>query len=470
MSDEIANLSLTEVAAEIAAGNLSSLEATEAALDRIDRYGERLHCIAAVNAEDALAQAKAADEARSKNGVNGPLDGVPLAHKDMYYRAGRPSACGSAIRKDYVPEVSSTALARLDAAGALDIARLNMVEFALGPTGHNEVVGTPRNPWNTDYITGGSSSGSGSAVAARLVYGALGSDTGGSIRLPSYFCGLVGMKATYGRISRYGAMPLSFSHDHIGPLTRTVADCALMTREIAGADPNDPTASKRPVPDYLAGIEDGVKGLRIAVPSNYFYDMVDDQVRPHLEASIDIYRDLGAKIVEVEIPGVDRAYRLADIVSRSETSAYHSQWIRERPQDYGTQTRNRILPGFYYSATRYIDALNLRAKLLEEFVAAAFGKADLMHAPNVPIATPTIAESDVGAGQGFLEFLHSFGHCTRPFDYLGLPALAIPFGFTGDGLPCGFQLVGRPFDEATLFRAGRAFERETGCTDRAPSL
>ena len=468
--DEVAGLSLTDVAGKIAAGELSSVETTEAALARIDRYGERLHVVAGIDPEAALADAAAADKEQASGNLRGPLHGVPLAHKDMYYRAGRISACGSTIRKDFVPEVTSTALMRLDAAGALDVARLNMVEFAYGPTGHNEVVGTPRNPWNPDHITGGSSSGPGAAVASRMVYAALGSDTGGSIRIPSYCCGLVGMKATYGRVSRYGAMPLSFSLDHVGPLTRTVADCAIVTQTIAGPDPMDPTTSNRPVGDYMAGLEAGVKGLRIAVPTNYFYDIVDDALRPHLEASVEVFRELGAEIVPVEVPSIDLANRMINIVLGVEAAAYHAEWLGERAQDYGEQTRNRLLPGLYFPATRYIEALNLRRHVLAEFSAAVFGVADMLHAPNVPVPVPPIDEGDIGAKPGFLDYLRTFTHCTRPINFLGLPSLAVPCGFTEGGLPCGFQLVGRPFDEATLFRAGRAFERETGCTDRAPEL
>ncbi len=469
-ADEISALSLIEVAAKIADGELSSVEVTEAALDRIARHGENLHCIAHIDPEAALAAAREADRARAAGRSLGPLHGVPLAHKDMYYRAGRVSGCGSRIRADFVPEVTATVLERLDAAGALDIARLHMVEFAYGPTGHNEVLGTPRNPWNTDHLTGGSSSGPGAAVAGRLVYGALGSDTGGSIRIPSYCCGLVGMKPTYGRVSRYGAMPLSFSLDHIGPMTRTVADCALMTRVIAGPDPRDPTSASRPVPDYLDGIEDGITGLKIAVPRNYFHEFLHEEVGRLIEESIETFRRLGAEIVPLEIPSLDLANRMVNLVIGVEAATYHAEWLRERPQDYGTQTRNRLLPGLYYPAVRYVEALNLRRKALKDFAGAVFEKADILHAPTVPIPVPRIDEGDVGAKPGFLNYLRIFTHCTRPINYLGLPALAMPCGFTSNGLPCGFQLIGRPFDEATLFRAGRAFERETGCTEAAPPL
>ena len=469
-ADEIAALSLADAAEKIARKEISSQEATQAALNRIERFGAKLHAIAHCDPDAVLEGARQADADLSAGKVRGPLHGVPLAHKDMYYRAGWTAACGSNILADFVPDATSTAITRLDAAGALDIARLNMVEFAFGPTGHNEVAGTPRNPWNTDYITGGSSSGSGASVAGRLVYGALGSDTGGSIRLPAQCCGLAGVKGTYGLVSRHGAMPLSYSLDHVGPLTRTVKDSALILQAIAGHDPNDPTTSHRPVPDYLDGIADGVKGMRIGVPENHCYDPVEDEVRKALEASLEVYRELGAEIVPVHAEGFELANRFANVVMATEAAAYHSKWVRERPGDYGAQTLSRLLPGFYYSGTRYIEGLNLRSKVLAEFCTSVFDKVDMLHAPVIPIEIPRIDETDVGAKPGYMKSIASITHNTRAVNFLGLPTLSVPCGFTANGLPTGFQLIGRPFDEKTLFRAGHAYERETLWCDRAPVL
>lgn len=312
--------------------------------------------------------------------------------------------------------------------------------------------------------------GSAAAVAAGLSVGALGSDTGGSIRLPSHCCGLVGMKGTYGRVSRYGAMPLSFSLDHVGPLCRTVEDCAMVFGVIAGHDPKDPTTSRRPVPDYLDGLEDGVKGLRIAVPENFFYDVLKDEVRTLIDDSVAVYRELGAEIVPVELPGLDLANKMVNVLISVEAATYHSKWLHERSADYGAQTYSRLLPGLYYSGSRYLEALNLREKVLAEFSEAVFEKADMLHAPVIPFPIPRIDETDVGAAPGFMDKLRSMTHATRPINYLGLPGLSVPCGFTENGLPCGFQLVGRPFDEKTLFRAGRAYERETGWPEKAPDL
>lgn len=469
--DALTDLSLSEVATAIADRKVSSLEATRAALARIERYGDALNCIVTVDAEAAEAAARAADAALDRGQSLGPLHGVPLAHKDMFYRAGRPSACGSHILADCVPDTTSTALARLDAAGALDIGRLNMVEFALGTTGHNEFTGAVRNPWNREHITGGSSSGSAAAVAARLVYGALGSDTGGSIRLPAACCHLVGLKATYGRVSRFGAMPLSFSLDHVGPLVRTAADAALVLGVIAGHDSNDPTSSREAVPDYRSDLDAGVRGLRIAVPENYFYDTATAEIADHTRGTIDVFRALGAEIVPVRLPReIEAANPLNVLIIAAEAAAFHGRWLRERRDDYGPQTYARMQPGLVYPATRYIEALTFRARVLECLQESVFDKADILHTPVWPIPVPTIAESDVAANPGFMEYLTASGHCVRPFNYTGLPAISVPSGLDKAGLPTAFQLVGRPFDEATLLRATAAYERETGCTKLAPPL
>jgi len=471
MSTPITHMTLVDVANEIAAGHLSSLEVTEACLSRIEDIAPRLDCIAGIDPDSIRAQARTADETRARGNANGPLHGVPLAHKDMYYRQGRISGCGSKIRADFVPDHTSSALRRLDQAGALDIARLNMVEFALGVTGHNDVMPTPRNPWNTEHFTGGSSSGSGAAVAARLVYGALGSDTGGSIRLPAACCGLVGMKPTLGRVSRYGAMPLSHSLDTVGPLTRTVRDNALMLRTIAGKDGNDPTTSPLPVPDFLDAISDGVKGLRIGVPNTHFYDGIDAEVEKLVRASLDVYEAAGAKIIPLDLPAsISATNAMTSLITAVEGSTLHFKWLRERYEEYGTQTRTRFSMGLLTPATVYHRAISMRTKILTDFAKAVFDKADVLHTPVVNLPVPKYSKSDTVADQAFLDLIGRIGHCTRPINYLGLPGLNVPCGFTDNGLPCSFQLVGRPFDEKTLYRAGFTYECETDWSDKIPPI
>ena len=471
MSNNIFTLSLSEVARAIATKKLSSVEATTVCVERIQAHGPALDTICAMDPDAALADARKADETLAKDGATGPLHGVPLAHKDMFYRAGRISGCGSKIRADFVPDVTGTVLERLDRAGALDIARLNMVEFALGVTGHNEVVPTPKNPWNTAHITGGSSSGPGAAVAARLVFGTLGSDTGGSIRFPSCCNGLIGIKPTWGRVSRYGAMPLSPSLDTIGPLTRTVEDAALMFGIIAGHDPRDPTSSKLYVPDYVFGLSQGIKGLRVGVPKNYFFDFVDPEISDLVRASLDVLVDAGAELVLVTIPdSLEATNSLTSLIIATEAASIHQAWLQERPEDYGNQTRARMNNGLTTSATRYLQARNLRAPLLAEFAEAVFDKVDVLHCPVMNTAVPTIADTDLSANPGFAAFITRMGYCTRPINYLGLPSLTVPCGFTENGLPTAFQVVARPFDETSMLRVGHAYQAATDWHSKVPDL
>lgn len=459
--------SLAQIASAIRDRKISSVEVTQASLQRLKARGAEMNAVAGIDETDALAQSERADA----SDLGGPLAGVPLAHKDMYYRPGRVSACGSKIREDFVPDVLSGALRKLDEAGALDIARLNMVEFALGVTGHNEITGNVRNPWNPEHITGGSSSGSGSMVAARATFGALGSDTGGSVRLPAACCGVVGMKVTMGRVSRYGAMPLSHTLDTVGPLTRTVRDNAMMLAALAGYDADDPSSANEAVGPYVEGLETGVKDLTIGVPTSHFLDDITPELGDRFMATVDILKAAGAKIVDVDLPkriGVTNA--LTSIVTSCEGAAIHQHWMETRPDDYGTQTFSRFAGGLSAPATRYIQALNLRTAMLAEFNEMVFGKVDVMMTPMMTMDVPTIAETDVRDGENAAELLGKVGHCSRPVNFLGLPGLAVPSGFAKSGLPSSVQFVGRPFDEATLYRVGRAYERETDWTDHMPDV
>lgn len=463
--------SLTDAADAVAAGDISSRELTEACLNRIEAWQPVTNAFIHVEAEVALAMADAADAARARGEALGPLAGVPLAHKDMFYRAGMLATCGSKIRKDFRPDYTATVMDRLDGAGAVYLGGLNMSEFALGPTGHNAHWGHCRNPWNPAHITGGSSSGSGSATGARMVFGALGSDTGGSVRLPAGANGVVGLKPTSGRVSRYGAMGLSFTHDTIGPLTRTVRDNARMFAVVAGADPNDATCSARPLPDYEAACrEPDIRGLRIGVPSTYYRASLDPAVGALMDHSLQVLEELGAVIRPVEIPDPEPNTDLANLITASESATLHAHWLRTRLQDYSPQPRARLEAGFAVSATDYLTALHARPRIVREFCDAAFADCDVLHAPTFDMEIPTIEETNMGDRQGFAAVIARISRCTRPFNYLSLPALSVPAGFTPNGLPASLQLIGRPFAEATLYRAGAAFEAATGFADRAPQL
>ncbi|RED38442.1 aspartyl/glutamyl-tRNA(Asn/Gln) amidotransferase subunit A [Rhodopseudomonas thermotolerans] len=462
-------LTLTEVAEAIAAKKLSSREVTQACLDRIAQAQPKLNAFMAIEPESALAAADAADAALAKRGVKGPLHGVPLAHKDMYYETGFVVTCGSKIRRDFVATTTSTALQRLKDAGQVRLGSLQMSEFAYGPTGHNAHYGAVRNPWGLDHITGGSSSGSGSAVAARLSFAALGSDTGGSIRMPAHFCGVTGLKTTVGLVSRAGAMPLSHSLDTVGPLARTAEDCALLTGLMAGADPADPTASHRPVPDYLAATRQSLHGISIGIPKSFYVDDLDPEVARVLDDTKSALTREGARVVEVELPDQRQLSAAAQLVLAVEAAGFHGGWMRERPQDYGPQVLMRLQNALAIPAVTYLEAMRWRGVALAEFVAAVAG-VDAVLAPVSPVPAPTIAESDVGNSLNAEAVIQRLTRFTRPINYLGLPSLALPCGFSKAGLPIGLQLIGRPFDEAVLLRIGAGWQRATDFHRQCPEL
>jgi aspartyl-tRNA(Asn)/glutamyl-tRNA(Gln) amidotransferase subunit A len=464
---EPALLSLSEVAQAIAQKHLSSREATQSCLDRIAQWQPRLNAFMAIEADEALAAADKADAALAKGASRGALHGVPLAHKDMYYDAGKVVTCGSRIRRDFVATTTATALQRLKDAGTIRLGSLQMVEFAYGPTGHNAHYGAVHNPWGIDHITGGSSSGSGAAVAARLTFAALGSDTGGSIRLPAHFCGVTGLKTTYGRISRAGAMALSHTLDAVGPLARTAQDCALLLGLMAGADPHDPTAVAGPLPDYGAATQQPIKGLTIGVPAAFYVDDLDPEVARILDETVAALKSEGAHIVQVDLPDQRQLTAASHLVISVEAATFHKRWMIERPQDYGPQVLMRLQSGLAVPGVSYLEALRWRGPALSAHMAAVAG-ADAVIAPVAPVAAPTIAESDVGNSPDAEAVIARLTRFTRPINYLGLPSLSIPSGFTKSGLPVGMQLIGRSFDEATLLRIGAAFQRATDFHTRVP--
>ena len=402
--------------------------------------------------------------------VSGVLHGVPLAHKDMYYDAGKVVTCGSKIRRDFVATTTSTALQRLKDAGTIRLGSLQMAEFAYGPTGHNAHFGAVHNPFALDHITGGSSSGSGSAVAARLTFAALGSDTGGSIRMPAHFCGVTGLKTTVGRISRAGAMPLSQSLDTVGPLARTAEDCALLLGLMAGADPEDPTAIAGPVPDYMAATRGSIKGLTHRRAHRFLCRRSRSRSGARARRDHRGAQARGRRHRSGRTAGPAPAHRgLLSLLLAVEAAAFHKRWLIERPQDYGPQVLMRLQNGLAIPGVSYLEAMRWRGPALAAHIAAVAG-VDAVIAPVAPVPAPTIAESDVGNSPDAEAVIQRLTRFTRPINYLGLPSLAIPSGFTRSGLPVGMQLIGRSFDEATLLRIGAAFQRATDFHDRVPKL
>lgn len=470
MASDPALLTLAEAAAAIRARRLGSVEATRACLARIERIAPRLNCFFAVEAEDALATAARADTMLAKGEVQGPLHGVPLAHKDVFHRQGKVVTYGSKICENFVASGTATVLTRLAAAGAINLGTLHLPEFAVGPEGDNDHRGRCRNPWNPDCVAGGSSGGSAAAVAARLAYGSLGSDTSGSARLPAALSGVVALKPSHGRVSRHESMPLSVSLDTVAPIARTVADCARLFHTIAGPDGFDESCRDVPVPGVDTALARGAKGLKVGVSRDLWDDGIDGEVAGLVHAAEAQLRSLGAEVVEVSFPNRDLIADLAATILMVEAASHHRRWLVEQPQDYTSYVRARFEPGLYVPAAPYLDAVRLRGRLARQVLDGAFSQVDALLTPLNPIPAPTVAECEKGDRADPSRPLNRATRLTRPFNYLGLPALALPCGFARSGLPVGCQLVGRPFEEATLFALGHAYERAAGWAGEAPKL
>jgi aspartyl-tRNA(Asn)/glutamyl-tRNA(Gln) amidotransferase subunit A len=455
------------LAEAITAKKLSPFEVVRDYLDRIARLDSKLRAFITVDAEGALARARALEKAPPR----GPLHGIPLAYKDLCVVRGLPTSCGTRTQ-DYFPSAREcTAVTRLSQAGAVTLGKLNMSELAMGPFGDNAHHGDAQNPWRPGHITGGSSSGSGGAVAARLSAGALGSDTGGSIRLPAAACGIVGLKPTYGRVSRAGAMPLSWSYDHLGPMTLTVRDCAILLGVIAGHDPADATSSRRRVPDYVAALDEPVRGLRVGVPESYYFDGLTVEVDAAVRAAIATIGELGAHVEPLPVPDPEPMVAACNnVMVRAESAVIHSRILKEQPGELQPAVLARLAPGLRVSAYDYIQASRLRARFTREFIAGVFSRVDVFVASTIPEPAPSLAEAKSGSTDDVVKRMGRFSRLTRPLNTLGLPALSVPCGFSADGLPIGIQLIGRPFDEALILRLGHAYEQAAGWHTRRPPL
>ena len=458
---------LAEAAALVAKGEASAVDLATRALDALEDEGGRLGAVAALDRRAALATAERLDRERRQGGPCGPLHGLPLAHKAMFYRKGRPTDLGSRPRRGFVPEVTAAALERLDGAGAVDLGQLNMVEFALGVTGRNEITGTPLNPWGADLVPGGSSSGSAVAVAAGLVPAALGSDTGGSIRIPAACCNLVGLKPTSGRVSRFGAMPLSPSLDHVGAFARDAYDAALMLEVLAGPDPRDRTTSFRPVPLARAVLEGDLKGLRVGLAEGPFEVALDPAIAAGLDATAKTLEGLGAVVVPVRLPPLKPFIDARNLIMRAEAASHHRPWLEGAPDAYQEQTRVRMEPGLDVLAVDYLDALRGRAGRLAGFVRGAFGGNAALLLPALAGPVPSVAAAGA-EGAAFLDLVARMGHFIFPFNDLGLPAASVPTAPLPDGTPGAVQFVGRPFAETTLLRIAHHLDREGGFSRRRP--
>ena len=461
--------SMTELARMIATRAVSPVEVVRAHLDRIAALDATLKCFITVCADAALDAAKAAESRLGAGEPVGPLHGVPIGLKDLCNTAGVRTTDGSTILADAVPGEDATVVARLKAAGAIVLGKLNMHEFAYGPQGFNQHYGTPVNPWDASVhrLPGGSSSGSGVAVAAGLCAGATGSDTGGSIRIPAALCGTTGVKPTYGRVSRHGALPLSWTMDHLGPMARSAADCALMLGPMASYDPGDASTSVLPVPDYRAALTGDVSGLRIGFLKAFFTDAADPDVAAAVEQAVRRFESLGAKVDEETLTRTEHVAGASYAIVAAEALAYHAGWLRTRRGDYQADVRERLELGVFVTGEDYVRAQRVRA-LVRDDVDEALRRHDVLLAPSTPIVAPRVDEDAVDVRGRRVDVRSALIRLTRAFNLSGHPACALPCGFTAAGLPIGMQIVGRAFDEATVLRSADAYQRATDWHTRRP--
>lgn len=450
MADADATLDrpLAEAAALLRDGAITSVALTEAAIRRAHAVQPTTNAFVGLLADRALADAAERDRERTAGRLRGPLHGIPLAHKDCLERVGQPMRVGSTVTDDGPGAQDATVLTRLAAAGAIDLGRLNLNEMVAGPTGQNPALGDCCNAWDPTRVSGGSSSGSAVAVATGAVFGAMGSDTGGSTRLPAAMNGLFGVKPTYGRVSRAGVFPRAFSLDCVGPIARTALDCALLLGAIAGPDPRDPSTLSAPVPDYAERLAIAGKGSRLV-------RLIDEgDQHPDIARAFaglcDAASSAFGPVASRSFPLLDTCYAMGDVISKVEASTLHGAWMAERGERYSQAVYSRTEPGLHIPAPRYLEALLLRARVLESFLSDTLHDADVLLCPTMPVLVPTRAEADMERGEQVFPVVAALTRLTRPFSYLGVPVVTLPIGLDGNGMPIGAQLIGRPLGEARL--------------------
>jgi aspartyl-tRNA(Asn)/glutamyl-tRNA(Gln) amidotransferase subunit A len=460
VATELSYLTIAEAGAAYRRREVSPVDLTRALLERIEQLNPTLDAFVTVTADRALAEARAAEGRLLRGEDAGPLLGIPIGHKDIIATAGVRTTAGSALLTDWTPDRDATVVTRLREAGTVTLGKLTTHEFALGMQRPGEHLPPARNPWDTERIPSGSSSGSGAALAAGLCLGATGSDTGGSIRGPAALCGITGLKPTYGRVSRAGVVTLAWSLDHIGPMARSAHDCALLLQAMAGHDAADPASAAAPVDAYTARIDDGVRGLRIGVPRRYFFEELQPDAERAVEEAIETFRALGADVRDVDIPSVE-ASAVNPLIMFVEAFAYHQDDLRRRPDRFGTGAGNLIMAGGLFTGGEYVQAQRLRRRVRDEVI-ALFGDVDLLITPVTDGPAPTFEESYAAPRRGRSR--------TALFNLTGCPALVQPCGFTKSGLPIGMQIGGAPFAEALALRAAHAYQQATDWHRRRPPL
>ena len=457
-------LTIAEASKLIAAKQLSPVELTKDCLARMKAYDNTLHAFILPTEERALSDARAAEARMMAGATKGPLDGIPIGHKDIYNTAGIRTTGHSRLLEDNVPAADATSVRKWAEAGVVLMGKLSTHEFAMGGPSFDLPWPPARNPWNPEHFTAGSSSGTGAAVASGMILGGTGSDTGGSIRGPAAFCGIAGIKPTYGLVSRVGVLPLSFSMDHAGPMAWTVQDCALLLQAMAGYDPADPASADRPVPDFVSDIGKGVKGLRIGVVRHFFEtdNPVSPATRVGIDHALDVFEHLGAEIAEVTLSPMADYAACGWVIISSEAYAVHEPWLKARFNDYGELFRDRLALGGFIRATDYVQAMRRRRTLCEE-LKAVMAHHDILVSASAVGEAPKITEVPKWATM-------EKPSLTTPFNLTGYPAMSVCTGFGAVGLPVSMQLVARPFAEATLFQAGHAYEAAVGLRRRRPML
>jgi len=448
---------------------ISPVEITRAYLERIQTYDSKINSFITLLPQPALRAARQAEKEICRGKYAGTMHGIPFAAKDLFFTKGIRTTCGSKILKNFVPAYNATVIERLQAAGAILLGKLNMHEFAYGTTSVNPHFGSVRNPWDRERVTGGSSGGSAAALASSFVPLTLGTDTGGSIRIPSALCGTAGLKPTFGRVSKYGVYPLCWSLDHPGPMARCVADLAIAMNVLAGSDGRDLSTPAIPVPDYTKGLSGSLKGIHIGIPDSYYFDRLEPEVRTVVLKAIQELKGLGATVKKISIPLLPEASIAAFIILLAEGAATLEKWQRTRAKDLGDDVRSRLNLGGAVMAAQYLKAQAVRRRVREEF-SRVFQKVDVIVTPQLPITAPKLNQGSVSWGRKTEAVPSALTRFTRIYNLVGIPSLSIPCGFSKAGLPIGLQIAGKPFDEATVLKVGHAYESNTPWKDRHPSF
>ena len=449
-------MTLREAAGALRRREVSSEELTAAALARISRLNPSLHAFITVTAEAALRRAKQADAELGAGRDLGPLHGIPIAFKDVFATRGVLTTAGSKLFEHHVPQTDAAAVERTAAAGAVSLGKLNMHELAYGITSDNPHFGAVRNPWGTTRSPGGSSGGAGAAIAAQMIFAAVGTDTGGSLRIPAAFCGVVGLKPSYGRVSRFGVTPLSWTMDHVGPLAASVRDAAVMLQALAGRDERDPSSSRLAVVDFVPAEGCSIRGIRIGIAENFYFERLDESVESAVRVGVARAASLGAEVKPVRVPDMEALNAAARVIQLAEAAAAHTPHLGRR-EAFGADVLALLDQGRLIPATLYLNAQRFRRAIQREF-ARLWADVDCLIAPTTPIVAPRVGQTTVPLRGSEEDVRLAATRLTRPINALGLPALSMPCGLSPDGLPIGLQIIGPPFEEARILRIGAVLE------------